>query len=73
MALRPNLLLAGKTLVTKEKLGNLREDLSYQREPLLTKGKTLVWEKPDQLPGGPRKKRPIGRLFSSFIKKYSIV
>ena len=44
----------GKTLVTKRKtlLGDQREDLCDS-------------VKPNQLPAGPREKRPIGRLFSS--------
>ena len=36
----------------------------------MTEGKTLVEggrrAKPKQLPAGPRKKRPLGRLFSSY-------
>ena len=50
----------GKTLVTKRKtlLGDQREDLFDSA-------------KHNQLPAGPREKRPIGRLFSSikYLKK----
>ena len=30
--------------------------------------KERSWAKPNQLPAGPRKKRPLGRLFSSNLK-----
>ena len=33
--------------------------------PHIEKERSLV--KPNQLPAGPRKKRPLGRLFSSYI------
>ena len=48
------LVTEGKTLVTKRKtlLGDQREDLFDSA-------------KHNQLPAGPREKRPIGRLFSS--------
>ena len=54
------LVTEGKTLVTKRKilLGDQREDLCDSA-------------KHNQLPAGPREKRPIGRLFSS--SKYSSV
>ena len=50
------LVTEGKTLVTKRKtlLGDQREDLCDSA-------------KHNQLPAGPREKRPIGRLFSSII------
>ena len=56
MAKGKTLVTKGKTLVTKRKtlLGDQREDLCDSA-------------KHNQLPAGPREKRPIGRLFSSYL------
>ena len=59
------LMTEGKTLVGGE--GAAPEAAMLQIE----KGSSLA--KPNQLPAGPRKKRPLGRLFSSKCIKYSIM
>ena len=46
----------------REDPGDQREDLGNHTSDRNETG----WAKPMQLPAGPREKRPIGRLFSSF-------
>ena len=55
----------GKTLVTKRT--TLRKYLNDYKASMPQIVKQRGWAKPNQLPEGPREKRPIGCFFSSLL------
>ena len=58
------LMTEGKTLV-----GGEGEEGAAPQAAMPQIEKERSWAKPKQLPAGPKKKRPLGRLFSSFNLK----